>query len=82
MQLSLRLNAANCALRAKRYDQALAHSEAAIKVDGSSTKALYRKGQALQGLGRKAEAEAAYIAVLKRVPASPEANARLGEIRK
>ena len=82
VQLSLRLNAAACALRSERFDQALVQSDAALSLAPESTKALFRKGQALQGLGRLGEAEAAYTTVVARDPASREAHARLASLRK
>jgi tetratricopeptide (TPR) repeat protein len=68
MLLSLRLNGAACALRAERHEQALVHSEAALALAPNSTKALFRRGQALHALGRLREAEAAFGAVVEREP--------------
>jgi len=82
IQLSLRLNSAVCALRGGKNDQALAQSDAALALDPKSTKALFRRGQALQALGRLGEAETAFVTVTEREPASREAHARLAELRK
>ena len=82
IQLSLRLNSAVCALRGGKNDQALAQSDAALALDPKSTKALFRRGQALQALGRLSEAETAFVTVTEREPASREAHARLAELRK
>ena len=81
VQLSLRLNGAACALRAERHEQALAHSDAALSLAPNSTKALFRRGQALQGLGRLGEAEAAFVAVVEQEPKAKEAHTRLAEVR-
>ena len=79
--LALRLNSANCALQAKSFEDALAHTDAAIALSPQSVKAHFRRGQALQALGRVPEAEAAYSEVLKLEPASREASAKLHELR-
>ena len=81
VQLSLRLNSAACALRAERHEQALEHSEAALALAPNSTKALYRRGQALRALGRLGEAEATFMTVVEHDPGSREAQARLAEVR-
>ena len=77
LKLALRLNGAACELRLQHYEVALTHSDAALALVPNSTKAMFRRGQSLDGLGRKVEAEAAYRDVLRREPASREANARL-----
>ncbi|KOO31556.1 peptidyl-prolyl cis-trans isomerase fkbp4-like protein [Chrysochromulina tobinii] len=79
--LALRLNSANCALQAKSFVDALAHTDAAIALSPQSVKAHFRRGQALQALGRVPEAEAAYSEVLKLEPANREVGAKLQELR-
>jgi tetratricopeptide (TPR) repeat protein len=79
--LALRLNSANCALQAKSFVDALAHTDAAIALSPQSVKAHFRRGQALQALGRVSEAEAAYSEVLKLEPANREVGAKLQELR-
>ena len=81
LQLALRLNGANCALKAKRFERALAQADAALSLSPNSTKGLFRRGQALQALGRMGEAEVAYGAVTEAEPASREAHQRLAEVR-
>ena len=78
--LALRLNSANCALKTSSFAAALGHAEAAVAIDGTSAKAAFRRGQALQGLGRMAEAEAAYREVLHLDPSSLEASTKLQEL--
>jgi tetratricopeptide (TPR) repeat protein len=79
--LALRLNSANCALQAKSFVDALAHTDAAIALSPQSVKAHFRRGQALQALGRVPEAEAAYSEVLKLEPANREVSAKLQGLR-
>lgn len=81
LQLKLLLNSAACALRAERHEQALAHSDAALILAPNSTKAQFRRGQALQSLGRSRDAAAAYEAVLEAEPASREAHRKLMEVQ-
>ena len=81
LQLALRLNAAACALRGARYEQALVHCDAALVLSPGSTKAVFRRGQALSQLGRLAEAEAAFSAAVELDPTSREANAQLRALR-
>jgi len=59
LTVALRNNLANCALLDSQPAVALAHSDAALALAPSSAKALYRRAQALQALGRLAEAEVA-----------------------
>ena len=80
-KLSLRLNSAACALKEGRHEQALIHSDAALAISPTSTKALFRRAQALQALGRREEAVGAYTVVVEREPSSREAHARLAELR-
>ena len=77
LRLALRLNSAACELKAGRHDAALGHSDAALALAPNSTKAMFRRGRSLEGLGRTDEAAAAYRAVLQHEPASREANTRL-----
>ena len=79
--LALRLNSAACSLKAARHAQALVHSDAALALAPGSAKALFRRGSALHGLGRLAEAEEVFSSVLARSPTSREAHARLQEVR-
>jgi tetratricopeptide (TPR) repeat protein len=81
LRLALRLNGAACALKAQKYEQALAQADAALADVPSSTKAAFRRGQALQALGRLDEAAAAYSAVIEAEPASKEAHTKLSEVR-
>ena len=81
LRLALRLNGAACALRAQRYEHALVQADAALALSPNSTKATFRRGQALQSLGRLGEAAAAYGEVIEREPASREANAALSQVR-
>ena len=81
LQLALHLNGAVCALRKGDHAQALAQSDAALALSPTSSKALFRRGQALQALGRLREAEAAFGGVIEREPSSREAHARLKEVR-
>ena len=81
LQLALRLNAAACAIKLANFEQALSQSDAALGLSPASVKALFRRGQALQGLGRLAEAEAAFGGVIEREPASKEAHARRTQVR-
>lgn len=66
--LSLRLNGAAACLKTDTPTEALAHCEAALALDASSSKALYRKGQALLALGQPAPARAALKEAYKLVP--------------
>ena len=77
LRLALKLNSAACELKAGRHDAALAHSDAALLIAPNSTKAMFRRGRSLEGLGRTGEAAAAYRAVLQHEPASREATTRL-----
>ena len=77
LEVALRLNSAACAQSDGRHAEALAHADAALALSSNSTKAHYRKGQALRGLGRLAEAEAAFTAVLAIDPRNRQAHAEL-----
>ena len=81
LRLALLLNGGACALKESRYDAALSQSEAALAISPTSVKALFRKGQALHGMGRKEEAETALVAVTEREPNSREAHNLLAAVR-
>ena len=81
LRLALSLNGAACLLKAGRNEAALAQSDAALALSPSSAKAHFRRGQALSALGKLADAEAAFKAVLAIEPASREANAKLAEVQ-
>lgn len=55
LQLNLLNNTALCYLKKKSFDKALESSERALKVDPRSFKALFRRGQAKEGMGSLAE---------------------------
>jgi len=85
LEVALLLNSAACALRAGSYAEALSLCDATLKAGPSATalvvKAHFRRGQALEGLGRSAEAEAAYGEVVALQPANKEAHERLRALR-
>jgi tetratricopeptide (TPR) repeat protein len=66
--LSLRLNAAAARLKTGELVEALVHCDAALALDARSSKALYRKGQALLGLDQPSSARAALMAAYKLEP--------------
>ena len=81
LEVALLLNLAACAHGDGRHTEALAHAEAALALSpDNATKAHYRKGQALRGLGRRAEAEAAFSAVIKLEPQNRQAHAELAAL--
>jgi hypothetical protein len=69
-QLPLYLNRAAAKLGYKDYPGALADSETALAIDGRSVKGQYRRGQALFGLRRYADARDAFAA-LAQTPGGP-----------
>ena len=81
VELALRQNSAACALREGRHDDALSHCDAALAISPSATKAHYRRAQALAGLNRLPEAEAALDATLRLEPANKAANQLLTDVR-
>lgn len=81
LELALLLNSAACASRSGAYKEALELCDAALKLSATSTKAHYRRGQALEGLGRIADASAAYKEVLALQPANKEAQGRIQALR-
>ena len=80
LEVALLLNLAACAHGDGRHIEALAHAEAALVLSPDATKAHYRKGQALRGLGRRAEAEAAFSAVIELDPQNRQAQAELAAL--
>ena len=80
LEAALLLNSAACAHGDGRHTEALAHAEAALVLSPDATKAHYRKGQALRGIGRRAEAEAAFSAVIKLEPQNRQAHAELAAL--
>jgi tetratricopeptide (TPR) repeat protein len=66
--LALRLNCAAARLKTADPADALPHCEAALVLDPCSSKALYRKGQALVELGEPALARAALMEAYKLAP--------------
>ena len=80
LEVALLLNLAACAHGDGRHIEALAHAEAALVLSPDATKAHYRKGQALRGLGRRAEAEAAFSAVIELEPQNRQAQAELAAL--
>ena len=81
LQLALKMNEAVCALRSGDAAAALRHADSAVALSPSSPRAHFRRGQALQALGRTAEAEEAYTAVLERNPGNREATEALAALR-
>ena len=81
LKLALHLNRAACELRATRHEGALAQCDAALELSPGSTKALFRRAQALGGLGRLTEAIEAYIQVLAIEPTSRQAHEGLRGVR-
>jgi len=65
-------NRAAALVRLERYAEALADVERALALDKTHVKAWFRKGQALEGLGRFADAVGAYEAGLRVLPDSPQ----------
>ena len=80
LEVALLLNSAMCAHTDGRHTEALTHAEAALALSPDATKAHYRKGQALRGLGRRVEAEAAFSAVIKLDPQNRQAHAELAAL--
>ena len=81
LEAALLLNSAACAHGDGRHAEALTHAEAALALSPkNATKAHYRRGQALRGLGRLAEAEAAFSAVVKLEPHNRQAHAELAAL--
>jgi len=80
LEAALLLNSAACAYSDGRHTEALAHAEAALALSPDATKAHYRKGQALRGLGRLAEAKAAFSAVVKLEPQNRQAHTELAAL--
>jgi len=63
----------NMYLEAGKYDPALAYEERALAVNPKLGQALFAKGAALRGLGRRAQAVAAYRQFLHVAPNDPAA---------
>ena len=80
LEVALLLNLAACAHSDGRHTEALTHAEAALALSPDATKAHYRKGQALRGLGRLVEAGAAFSAVIKLEPQNRQAHAELAAL--
>ena len=80
LEAALLLNSAACAHGDGRHAEALTHAEAALALSPDAAKAHYRRGQALRGLGRLAEAEAAFSAVVKLEPHNRQAHAELAAL--
>ena len=80
LEAALLLNLAACAHSDGRHTEALTHAEAALALSPDATKAHYRKGQALRGLGRLVEAGAAFSAVIKLEPQNRQAHAELAAL--
>ena len=81
LEVALLLNLAACAHSDGRHTEALTHAEAALALSpDNATKAHYRKGQALRGLGRLVEAGAAFSAVIKLEPQNRQAHAELAAL--
>jgi FK506-binding protein 4/5 len=57
LKAALHSNAAACALKAKDFGAAVAAATKALELDGSATKARFRRAQALMGLGEHFDAE-------------------------
>ena len=81
LELAQRLNSAACSLSDSKHAEALVHADAALALSPSSAKAHYRRGQALRGLGKVADAEGAFASVLAIEPRNKEAHAELAALR-
>ena len=74
-------NMAAVRIKQWRRKDAIEMCSQVLQLEPENAKALYRKGQALQALGRLGEAEAVFVAVAERDPTSREASERLAEVR-
>ena len=71
LRVILLTNRSNCYNLEKKYAESLSDSDAALKIDSSYAKAYYRRGAALEGLERYAEAKDAFTKALgKNIDAS------------
>eukprot|EP00928_Gymnodinium_smaydae_P044751 TRINITY_DN29873_c0_g1_i1.p1 TRINITY_DN29873_c0_g1~~TRINITY_DN29873_c0_g1_i1.p1 ORF type:complete len:574 (-),score=159.76 TRINITY_DN29873_c0_g1_i1:66-1787(-) len=75
--VALRANRALAALRLGRFDEALDDSETALRGDPRHSKAAFRRGQALLGLGRHRDAAKALAALARREPGNAEVRKEL-----
>ena len=77
LQLALLLNGAACSQRTDSFGEALTLSDAAVALEANAPKAHFRRGEALEALGRLAEAEASFEVVLQLQPTNKQAHERL-----
>eukprot|EP00962_Isochrysis_galbana_P028477 scaffold9001_cov127-Isochrysis_galbana.AAC.1 len=68
--VALHNNLAHCALLSQRPAEALGHADAALAIAPASARALYRRAQALDALGRVHQAEVAAAAAVREAPTS------------
>ena len=73
------LNEALCRLKAEEWAGAAAACTAVIERSGANTKARYRRGQALRGLGRAAEAKSDLVIAAALAPNDKEIRRVLAE---
>jgi tetratricopeptide (TPR) repeat protein len=58
--LACYLNSALACLKLRKYAVALSHADAALKMDSQNVKGFFRRGEALFGLKRYADARSAF----------------------
>lgn len=76
------LNRAQCCLKLKQWDRARKDADMALKIEGASVKAHYRRGVACAELGMWAEARLALEKVLEAEPSNSSARRELQRVRK
>lgn len=80
--LACNLNLAQCEIRLGAFASAVQRATLALVVEPSSSKALYRRGTALVGLGDLEEARVDLVEVARREPKNAEVRGKLEECRK
>eukprot|EP00850_Spirogloea_muscicola_P017371 SM000148S01048 [mRNA] locus=s148:339120:340201:- [translate_table: standard] len=75
------LNTAACLLRLRRYDEAAEHCSMVLVEDGTSVKALFRRGKARAALGQSESARADLEAALKLAPGDAAVLSELRALR-
>lgn len=80
-QLACHNNAAQCFLKLEKWADAKAAATRALELDAGNTKARFRRGCALTGLGDYDEAAAEFKKCLEQEPSNADAAARLAQVQ-
>jgi len=82
MQLSLHLNLAQVNLLLKKYEEVVTHASEALKLESESSKALFRRGVALDALGKVKDAANDLVKAARLEPRSAEIRKKYEEVKK